>query len=151
MRVLSFDPGNTTGWVYQNPQKMIDYGQASGLIEVIDVCTEHEGGIVDQVVIEDYVILGQKAMSHTGSRVPAIQVIGYLKAWAHKQGIPVKLYPARMKPIQQKRTGKVPKGAHSKNHWVDAYNHGRYWLIENGHAKSALQIQKAKERANGQG
>ena len=146
MRVLSFDPGNTTGWVYQNPQKMIDYGQVPDLVGVINVCEEHKG-IVDQLVIEDYVILGAKAMSHTGSRVPAIQVIGYLKAWAIQNKVPVKLYPARMKPIQQKRTGKVPKGAHSKNHWVDAYNHGRYWLIENGHAKSALQIEMAKKRA----
>lgn len=147
MKVLSFDPGETTGWVFQDPDKMLDYGQAKGLIEVIDVCTEHESMGVQQVVIEDYVILQGKAMSHSGSRVPAIQVIGYLKAWAHKQGIPVKMYPARMKPIQQKRTQKFPKGAHSKNHWVDAYNHGRYWLIEQGLAKSALEIEMEKKRA----
>jgi len=145
MRVLSFDPGETTGWVYQDPQKMIDYGQAAGLANLITVCEEYKGEI-DHIVIEDYIILGKKAMSHSGSRVPAIQVIGYLKAFALQQGIPVTLYPARMKPLQQKRTQKFPKGAHSKNHWVDAYNHGRWFLIEAGLAKSALQILKEKER-----
>jgi hypothetical protein len=146
MRVLSFDPGDTTGWVYQTPEKMIDFGQVQGLKNLIAVCREYEGE-VDYLVIEDYVILGSKAMSHTGSRVPAIQIIGWLKGWALEHDIPIKMYPARMKPIQQKRTQKFPKGAHSKNHWVDAYNHGRYFLIEQGLAKSALQIEKEKARA----
>lgn len=150
VRVLSFDPGETTGWVYQDENKMIDFGQAKGLANLISVVEEYRGEI-DQFVIEDYIILQGKAMSHSGSRVPSIQVIGYLKAFAIQQGIPVKMYPARMKPMQQKRTQKFPKGAHSKNHWVDAYNHGRYWLIEQGLAKSALQILKEKERAQANG
>lgn len=145
MRVLSFDPGDTTGWVYQDPQKMIDYGQAKSLVEVIKVVDEYIKE-TDYIVIEDYVILGKKAMSHTGSRIPAIQIIGYLKAAALINKIPVKMYNARMKSIQQKRTQKFPVGAHSKNHWVDAYNHGRYFLIEQGLAKSALEILKEKER-----
>ena len=127
---------------------MIDYGQAAGLANLIDVCEEYKGEI-DYIVIEDYIILGKKAMSHSGSRVPSIQAIGYLKAFALQQGIPVQMYPARLKPMQQKRTQKFPKGAHSKNHWVDAYNHGRWFLIERGLAKSALQILKEKERNNG--
>lgn len=146
MRVLSFDPGETTGWVYQDPQKMIDYGQASGLENVMKVCEEFVGE-VDYLVVEDYVILGKKAMSHAGSRVPAIQVIGYLKAWAITNKVPIQMYNARLKPTQQKRTQKFPKGAHSKNHWVDAYNHGRYFLIERGLAKSALEILMEKKRA----
>ena len=145
MIVLSVDPGETNGWVVQDENKLIDKGQAKGLAEMMNVMDEWEDDI-EQLVVEDYVILGQKAQSHAGSRVPTIQVIGYLKAWAIQHKIPFKMYPARMKPIQQKRTQVFPKGAHSKNHWVDAYNHGRYFLIEQGLAKSALEIEKEKQR-----
>jgi len=145
MRVFSVDPGETNGWVYQDPEKMIDFGQAQGLANLIQAIKEYEGEI-DYLVIEDYIILGKKAMSHSGSRVPAIQIIGWLKGWALEHNVPVQMYPARMKPLQQKRTQKFPKGAHAKNHWVDAYNHGRYFLIEKGLAKSALQIEKEKQR-----
>lgn len=147
MRILSFDPGETTGWCYQNPDEILGFGQASGLAEVIDVCEQHKGK-VDHVVIEDYVVLGHKAMSHSGSRVPAIQVIGYLKAWAIQQKLKVTLYNARIKPIQQKQTQMKPIGAHKDNHWVDAYNHGRWYLIQNKLAKTALELEWEKKHAN---
>jgi hypothetical protein len=139
MRVLSFDPGETTGWCYQDKENTLDFGQAKGLTELIQVCDKFKG-VVDHVVIEDYKILGQKAMSHSGSRVPTIQMIGYLKAWAITEGLKEPtLYPARLKPIQQKQTGMKPIGAHKDNHWVDAYNHGRWYLIQEHGAQTALE------------
>lgn len=138
-RVLSFDPGETTGWVYQDIDKIIDFGQAKGLTELIEVCSKFEG-ITDHVVIEDYIILDKKARSHAGSRVPTIQMIGYLKAWAitNTSHEPT-MYAARMKNIQQMQTGMKPIGAHKDNHWVDAYNHGRWYLIKECGAETALQ------------
>ena len=145
MRILSFDPGETTGWVYQDMEKILAFGQAKGLAELMDVCSKHEGK-VDHVVIEDYVILNRKAASHSGSRVPTIQMIGYLKAWCIQQKLKTPtLYPARLKPIQQMKTQMKPIGAHKDNHWVDAYNHGRWYLIQECGAPSALQIKMKKE------
>jgi hypothetical protein len=145
MRILSFDPGETTGWCYQDPDKIINFGQAKGLAELMDVCEKHVG-IVDHVVIEDYIVLGKKAMSHSGSRVPTIQMIGYLKAWCIQQklGSPT-LYPARLKPLQQAQIQLKPIGAHKDNHWVDAANHGRWYLIQKKLAKTALEIKWHKE------
>jgi hypothetical protein len=145
--ILSFDPGDTTGWCYQNEDETKDFGNAVGLKEVIDVCKKYEGK-VDHVVIEDYVILQKKASSHSGSRVPAIQIIGYLKGWAIGEGVDVTLYPARLKPIQQRMTQMVPRGAHKNTHWVDAFNHGRYYLIKEHGADTAL-MKEMKEKKNG--
>lgn len=149
MRVLSFDPGETTGWCYQDMDKILAVGQANGLEELIDVCAKHDG-IVDHVVIEDYIILNKKAGSHSGSRVPTIQMIGFLKSWCIQQKLQQPtLYPARMKPIQQKQTQMKPIGAHKDNHWVDAYNHGRWYLIKEHGAKTALQLEWAKKNKVG--
>lgn len=146
-RVLSFDPGGTTGWCYQNEDEILAFGQAKDLVELMQVCEKYKD-ITDELVIEDYIILGKKAMSHSGSRVPAIQIIGYLKAWGLMNKIPCTLYPARLKPLQQKKTQMFPVGKHSDNHWVDAFNHGRYHLIDKFGAPSALEIKRAKENGN---
>lgn len=145
MKVLSLDPGETTGWCVQDEDRIIDKGQAKGFSELMDVMDEWIEDI-DEVVAEDYVILGSKAMAHTGSRGVAMQVIGFIKATCIKNNKPLTLYSARLKPIQQKKTQQFPKGSHSKNHWVDAYNHGRWHLIQLGLADTALMIQKKKEK-----
>lgn len=144
MIVLSFDPGETTGWCVQNPDKIIDKGQARGFSELMEVVDEWIDDI-DEIVAEDYVILGSKAMAHTGSRGVAMQVIGYIKTVALRNHKPLTMYNARLKPIQQKATQQFPRGAHSKNHWVDAYNHGRWHLIQNKLADTALMAMKKKE------
>ena len=144
MIVLSFDPGETTGWCVQDEKRELDFGQAKGLEEVMAVIDEWIEEC-DEIVVEDYIILQKKALAHSGSRAPAIQIIGYIKAMAIKSKKPITLYPARLKPIQQKRTQRFPKGAHSKNHWLDAYNHGRWHLIQLGLADSALVMMKKKE------
>jgi len=145
-RVLSFDPGQTTGWCYQTEDQIIAFGQAKDLVELMDVC-ELYSGITDHVVIEDYVVRGDKISSHVGGRLPTIQMIGYLKAWSLQQklGHPT-LYSPRLKPIQQKQTGMRPVGKHSDNHWVDAYNHGRWYLIKEKKAPTAGEIEWRKKQ-----
>lgn len=146
-KIFSFDPGEVTGWCLQDEEKILAMGQARGLAELMTVC-ERYAGKVDHVVIEDYIILGHKAASHTGGRVPTIQMIGFLKAWCIQQKLPAPtLYPARLKPTQQKITQMKPIGAHKDNHWIDAYNHGRWYLIREHGAKTALEIEWHKKNA----
>ena len=155
MFVLSFDPGNTTGWAYQNQDSLLEFGNLyststdkksinNDFVKLLSTWDLDEKP-VDHVVIEDYVILNNKAMSHSGSRVIAIQVIGFIKAWCMMKDIPFTMYKANMKPIQKKLTQIDIKGSHAETHFVDAWIHGRYWLIKNGYAKSALQMEMEKK------
>lgn len=142
MKVLSFDPGITTGWCLQDENGIIDVGQAVGFEELDKVLERHPNP--DIMIIEDYVILPQKAKSHSGSRVEPVKIIGMLEHHAYRNKIKVIKYSARLKPIQQKHSGKSPKGAHRNNHWVDAYNHGWWFLFQTKRVKSNLQLEKSK-------
>ena len=142
MRVLSFDPGVTTGWCLQDENGIIDAGQAVGFSELDKVLERHPKP--DVMIIEDYVILPSKAKSHSGSRVEPVKIIGLLEHHAFRNDVKVIRYPARMKPIQQKHSGVKPTGAHKNNHWVDAYNHGWWFLFNRKLVKSKLQMEKSK-------
>lgn len=147
MRVLSFDPGLTTGWAYQDENNLLDLGSIKGHKEFSQFLGKFDRE-VDHVVIEDYIILQKKAMSHSGSKVPAIQIIGTIKSWCYMHDIEFTMYRANLKPIQKKVTQiQEPKGPHSNTDPIDAYRHGRYWLVKNGHSKSALEIQMEKKNA----
>lgn len=142
MQILSWDPGVTTGWCLLDENgELKDAGQAVGFEELDKVLARYPKP--DYMVIEDYVILSSKAKSHSGSRVEPVQIIGVLKAHAARNKIPVVLYPARLKPIQQKHSGLYPKGAHRNTHWIDAYNHGWWLLFKKKLVKSKLQQEKS--------
>lgn len=135
-KVLSFDPGTTSGWAFQDENGFKDGGQCD-LVTVLDVLDRNND--CDVIVVEDYKILRKKALAHSGSRVEAAQVIGIIKAWAHRNKKPVVLYPSSLKPIQQKHSGVVPTGAHKHSHWIDAFNHGWWYLFQRKLVKSKLQ------------
>jgi hypothetical protein len=59
--------------------------------------------------------------------------------------VSIQLQPPNIKPIAQRFTGRVPKGAHSKSHSVDAYNHVEYYLAGIGHYETRLQRELRRE------
>lgn len=149
MRVLSFDPGETTGYAYQDgrdnfPGGLLDLGQIEGLEEFVTFLENWnvEAKAVDFVVIEDYVVWGGKrgGQSNTGSRLETVRVIGIIESWCFRNKIKFHKYESSDLNLFAKHTGLDPrKGAHKNTHWAFAAVYGRKWLQDNGYAKTAIQ------------
>lgn len=134
--VLSVDPGDTTGWAILAFEggELMDSGQSS-ITEFMDKLDSLDPASIKVIVAEDFILYANKAQAQTGSRFVASQVIGMLKAYARKDKIPVVMQQARLLPIAEKWSGVAKPKNHSISHWVDAYNHGFYYLCKIGKAK----------------
>lgn len=143
MYLVSFDPGLTTGWAtFDKTGDITGYGQVK-----LDNFPEFLGGMkegVEVVVYEDFRLRKSKAIQQSGSTMPASQAIGQIKMFASQRGTRIISQSPTIKPIAEKWTGVKPKGPHSDSHWVDAFNHGAYWLIRQGIRKTKLEQQNAK-------
>lgn len=146
--VWAFDPGATTGWALWDYEKgeCLDEGQVR-FDEMPRFLIDHET-MLDRtvaIVIEDFRLMAGKAKAQIGSRFETVQVIGMLRLWAEAARVPIKLQAPSIKPIAQRLTGRVPTGAHSKSHSVDAYNHGAYWLRQHGHYVTLLERESRQQ------
>lgn len=137
---LSFDPGETTGFACFDAQgNLIRKGHIRGFDSLAGFLTEQAGNPnLKTVVYEDFKIFAKKARSMTNSRMPVIQAIGAIRSFAVQENVEYKIYGSDRKPIQQKLSGVVPPSDHSQSHWVDAYNHGYFYLLEIGLVKPSL-------------
>jgi hypothetical protein len=133
---LAFDPGLTTGWAkFDNDGAVLSSGQVSHeeLAHLVDEFKiEHTTDPVKAVIYEVYRIYKHKAASHVGSEVPASQAIGIIKTLIYTTGAKEVKQPSHILAIAKKWTGVAPVGDHRNSHWVDAFNHGAYWLIKEG-------------------
>ncbi len=153
MKVLSFDTGETTGWCYQSetddfPGGILDMGQIEGLAKLTSFLHSFTRP-VDQVVIEKYIVWGSKRgkQANIGSTLPTVRAIGIIESWCYLRGIPYHLeYTSDLCGLQAKVTGMSTSGPHSQTHWIYAANHGRYWLIQNGYAKGAADLEPDKPK-----
>lgn len=144
--VLSFDPGETTGWAYQDerddfPGGIIDLGQIKGIQEFA-VWLEAFKRPVDHVCIEKYVVWGGKrgSQSNIGTEVESAKIVGIIEGWCLRNGIPYTKYESKDLNLYAKQTGLNPRiGAHKNSHWAFAAVYGRKWLQDNHGAKTALQ------------
>lgn len=141
-KLFSFDPGGTTGWALFNYSSgdLLDVGQVQ-FDQFFDWLNEMEGHLATTtaIVVEDFRLMGGKAKAQTGSRFETVQVIGAIRQWASKYHTHILLQPPTIKPIAERWTDLRPKGAHSNSHWVDAYNHGAYYLRQVGHYTTKLE------------
>lgn len=151
-KVLSFDPGETTGWAYQDerdnyPGGLLNIGQEHGL-EALTNMLESWTQPVTQVVIEDYVIWrgARGAKANVGSKLETVRAIGIIESWCFRNKIPFHKYGSDLTGLQAKQCGlDTSKGAHKNTHWAYAANHGRYWLQQKGYAIDALDRDMGKE------
>lgn len=152
--VLSFDPGETTGYAYQDarddyPGGLLDLGQIKGLEELttfLEKWTRH----VDHVVIEDYVVWrgNRGAKANVGSRLETVRAIGIIESWCFRNKITFSKSGSDDNTLIAKKVGLDPvkSGTHKNTHWVYAANHGRYWLQQKGYAKDALERSMLKRQ-----
>lgn len=151
MLILSFDPGGTelgtnkasaTGWCYQDQHK---YWAGGGLHATRDLhaflaAWDVKKMPVDHVVIEEYIVRG--AAANQGRKMITSEAIGSITLWASMNKLPVTMQEAKYKPVMQKQTGVFPKTAPKAiSHFADAYNHGRHFLIQQGLAKTKLELE----------
>lgn len=133
MIVLGCDPGLTTGWALYNGSTRLNMGQVriDKMPEFLHTFKErvYDPPTIDTVVVEDFMLIGGKAIAQVGSRFETCQVIGMMKLWAYAYNIPVVLQPPTIKPIAVLWSKiKVPT-THAKSHQYDAALHAFYFLV----------------------
>jgi hypothetical protein len=151
VNVLSFDPGGeqgagASGWCYQSADKVFAMGDTQdlkGFLKKWDL----KKLPVDHVVVEGYFIPPRKdkMQANIGVKLTTVENIGVVKLWAEMMDIPWTEYMPAKKSSQCKLTGVYPKrGRKDVSHKLDAYNHGRYYLIMVHKAPTALEIEMQK-------
>jgi len=148
--VLSVDPGGesgvgASGWCYQDENKVYAMESVQNLREFL-VKWDLKKLPVDHVVVEGYFIPPTKkgVQSNVGRKLPVVENIGVVKLWAEMNGLKWTEYMPAIKPQQCKLTQIFPKKMPKAiEHKFDAFNHGRFYLIQNHGAPTALE-QKMK-------
>lgn len=130
-RLLSLDPGHTTGWAWWEAGELVRTGQVdcldlSHLVDVLDTFRDPTA-----VVLERYAIYPSKLDQHTLSSVYTLQVIGAIKVYA--------LMTWRLS-VSEQGAGDIKRFATSDRlrawglwqrsapHANDAVRHGAYYL-----------------------
>lgn len=135
----AFDPGETTGFAFfDEAGNVIRAGQIYGFDSLVGFLAMHDSSKLEAIVCEDFIILAKKARHFAGNKMEVIQAKGAIRAHAFSHKIKFVLQKSDIKPMAEKLTGIKPKGKHSDTHWVDAVNHGKYYLIKIGVAKGSL-------------
>lgn len=146
--VLSVDPGGETGrgasgWCYQNEDKILALGDVQDLRQFL-VKWDIAKLPVDHVVVEGYFVRG--AAANQGRKNPTIENVGVVKLWAEMHGLKWTEYMNTLKSAQAKMTQVFPRqGRKDVSHRLDAFNHGRYYLIQECGAPTALEIEMQKQ------
>lgn len=142
MRVLSFDPGGVTGYCYQDENAIYEMGDCEpSVIEFLRSWNLADKP-VEYVVVEGYRQLPVRVEMTYYAPMTTIEHIGRIKGWAELMGIPIHEYLPKDKPTECKATQVFPKKKPKwLEHRLDAYNHGRYFLIKKGLAKTALELE----------
>ncbi len=135
MKILSFDPGKTTGYaagVWKD-------GRSFDIIASGEILWDERFEIIrnlvytlepDYTVIESFRLYRHKAQDQIGNDFPSAQVIGTIHAYLHTLG---KLSSSHLQPAAlRKSVAVLPEhtGAIGNiSHRIDAYQHLRYFII----------------------
>lgn len=142
---LAIDPGGTNGWAtFSAEGNVTGLGQVS--LEDLPEFMEALSPVPHTIIYEDFRLLKKKALQQSGSNMPASQGIGVIKSYAKRHNCFTVEQPASIKPDAQRFTQVRPPSNHANSHQIDAYNHGMYYLIKKGVAKTALEEENARNR-----
>lgn len=139
---LSIDPGqNNTGWAaFKKDGKLIAFDKVTGGADLFMDWIEGLDPAPKQIVFEEYKV--NPGISHAWSDAPTIQIIGMIKRYAKKAGIPIAGQSNQFLKIGLRQIGlyhiyyKREKGKEVRIKHVDdevsAYAHGTYYLKKKG-------------------
>ncbi len=128
--VITVDPGDTTGIAYWTDKGELIEKEALDFDALLEKLELLEG--VSVIVYEDYRLRQGKQLVQTGSRFPAVQVIGALKAYAKRHKAKMVRQDASVLTVAALHSGVKRPSDHSKSHSIDAYNHGYYYFETKG-------------------
>lgn len=126
MKMISFDPGRTTGFAFFQDINVTRVGTWSWESEVLDAINELQA---DLFVIEDFLI--QKDRLDRWNKGESLQVIGAIKARARMIGAAVVLQQPSIKPVAYAWLRMEYKKGKKDLHHMDALVHGNYYLVKN--------------------
>lgn len=132
-RVLTLDPGETTGWSFWSFGELRECGEwiTPSPLEMADVLRNQLHGSFNTVVYEEYRIRGNKFKEHVGSEVITIQNIGVIRVFADQWKARTFRQTAGMAKsfatdAKLRRWGLYQTGWRHAN---DAIRHGVYWHL----------------------
>lgn len=134
MKLLSLDPGLSTGWAYFEDSKITGFGILKitkpgfkELYEWLDNLPKF-----DQIVSESYIIknYGEGGFDHNFNTGDTLQIIGAIKAHAARTDTPIKEQSRTIKKIGSGWAFGKPYVKKSNQHDTDAIIHGVYYLVK---------------------
>ena len=143
---LAFDPGATTGWCkFDDQGNALEWGQ-DNFDELIDHCNVWAFETWDAIIYEQFKLFRHKAQRQTGSTMPASQAIGIIKTLIRNTNAKAVVQEASIKATAEKMTQMKAPSNHAQSHWVDAFNHGAYYLINEGIRKTYLEMEQEQKK-----
>lgn len=132
---ISIDPGDdikpSTGITLWKDTKVIHTNELSvdSLHQLLDWL--EKGTAPKEIIVEEYVLYQQKALQQSGSKLPAVQIIGIIKRSAYKMNIAVIEVRADSKKIAAQWSQTKILSGHMPN-WMASYLIGFFHLTKIG-------------------
>lgn len=136
LRVLTFDPGETTGYAFFEAPELIEAGQIPtgslkiGLPLITDLMNDKKP---QAIVVEDYRIYRSKAKIHIGSDLHTARLIGTIETLCAQHNIPLYKQSAAIakKFCTDEKLHIWNLWQTGKRHANDAIRHGVYFMLFN--------------------
>lgn len=130
---ISFDPGaKFTGVVsWDDKGKMLhlaQYGEKE-LDKFFDTVPTEK---LKTIIYELYRVFDHKLSAHRWSKVETVEAIGLIKHFARKHNLKLVSQPSNILAVAQKWSGAVIPSDHALSHGPSAYNHGYFYLHQQG-------------------
>ncbi len=135
--IVSFDPGETTGfvageWFGGKEFELVDVTLIPWNDRFHQVQVLLKLHVPDYIVVEAFRLYPHRAMSQIGKTFPSSQMIGIIQSFAYLQGY---LDRVIIQPASNRSSVKIPEEhlsmVGSSSHIRDAYRHLRYFVIVN--------------------